>query len=244
MSSERRFAKDDENDSLLFERWEAHVIETHPNPQRIGCPSHEILASFVDKPEGITLADLNDTHITRCRECTLELKELRSLREERLKKSASPPHRGYRMGWRSAAALAFCLVVVLAIAVWQRHRNALQSIAAANEVVALTIDLSGDGVSRSPAPESHSSLFGLPRKIVDLNLILPYFSPDGDYQITIARDKNDRMLETVHSRAVAQGARTQAQLRLDLRGLQPGCYYLGVLKTGEPATYFYPFTLN
>lgn len=244
MSSERRFTKDDENDTLLFERWEAHVIEKHPNPERIGCPSHEVLASFVDKPGSITLDDLNDTHITRCRECTLELKELRHLREERLKRSAAQLHLRYWMGWRSAAALTFCLVLAVAIVVWQRHRSASQSYTVANEVVTLTVDLSGDGVSRSPAPESHASPFGLPRKIVNLNLILPYFSPDGDYQVTIAKDRNDQVLETVHSRAVAQGARTQAQLQLDLRLLQPGRYYLGILKTGESATYFYPFTLN
>lgn len=243
MSSERRFSKDDENDTLLFERWEAHVIEQHPNPERVGCPSHEVLASFVDKPGGITLADLNDTHITRCRECTLELKELRRLREERLKKSASPLHLRYWMGWRPVAALAFCLVLVIAIVVWQ-HRSASQPTTAANEVVALTVDLSGDGVSRSPTSEGPTSLFGLPRKLVDLSLILPYFSPAGDYQITIVRDGNDRVLETSRSRAVAQGPHTQAQLRLDLRSLQPGRYYLGVLRTGESATYFYPFTLN
>lgn len=244
MSRERGFAKDDENDTLLFERWEAHVIENHPNPQRIGCPSHEVLVSFVDRPGGVSLGDLNDTHITRCRECTLELRELRRLREERLKKAQSPSHLNYWKGWRSAVAAAFCVVLIVAIVLWQRHRSSSQLPATADEIAALTIDLSGDGVSRSPAAETPASLFSLPRKLVDLDLLLPYYSPGGDYQITIVKDRNDKILETNHAEATAQGAHTQARLRVDLRYLPPGRYYLGTMRTGESATYFYPFTIN
>ena len=244
MSSEQSFGRDDENDTLLFERWEAHVIEKYPNPERIGCPSHEVLESFVDKPATVSLAELKDTHITRCRECALELRELRRLREERLKRSASPRSLDFWVGWRGAAAAACCITLVLALTVWQRHRSVWQRLQLSGEIVALTIDLSADGVTRSPGAESDEPIFSLPRRIVDLDLRLPYFSPSGDYVITISRDKNHGVLESGRTSAVADGPHTQARLRLDLRKLSPGRYYLGATKVGEPTTSFYPFALN
>jgi hypothetical protein len=244
VSSEQSFGRDDENDTLLFERWEAHVIEKYPNPDRIGCPSHEVLESFVDKPATVSLADLKDTHITRCRECALELRELRCLREERLKRSASPRSLDFWIGWRGAAAAACCITLVLALTVWQQHRSVSQRVPPSGEIVALTIDLSADGVTRSPGAESDAPLFSLPRRIVDLDLRLPYFSPSGEYIITIARDKNDGVLGSGRANAVVDGPRTQARLRLDLRELSPGRYYLGATRVGEPTTSFFPFALD
>lgn len=244
VNSEQNFARDDENDTLLFERWEAYVIEKYPNPERAGCPSHEVLESFVDKPAAVSLADLKDTHITRCRECTLELRELRRLREERLKKAASPGSLEFWMGWRGATAAVCCVTLILVLAVWQHYRSILRPAPLSAEVVALTIDLSGDGVTRSPGAESDAPLFSLPRKIVDLDLRLPYFSPGGEYVITITRDKNDAVLRSAQAEAVADGPHTQARLRLDLRDFPPGRYYLGARKAGESTTSFYPFTLN
>ncbi|WP_158792076.1 hypothetical protein [Granulicella sp. L60] len=81
MSNFPKFMEDDENDTLAFERWEAYVIEHYPNPERTGCPSRETLKRFVDSPAQVGLEDLNDTHITRCRECVMDLRELRRLRD-------------------------------------------------------------------------------------------------------------------------------------------------------------------
>jgi hypothetical protein len=33
----RRFASDDEDDTLLFDKMQEYVLEHYPNPQRIGC---------------------------------------------------------------------------------------------------------------------------------------------------------------------------------------------------------------
>lgn len=244
VSNEQNFARDDENDTLLFERWEAHVIEKYPNPERVGCPSHEILESFVEKPAAVSLADLKDTHITRCRECTLELKELRRLREERLRKAAAPRSLDFWIGWRGAAAAACCITLILALTVWQDHRSVSRPALPSAEIVALTIDLSGDGVTRSPGAESDASLFSLPRRGIDLDLRLPYFSPSGAYIITIEKDKNGGVLQSAHTEAIADGPHTQARIRLDLRSFRPGRYYLGAKKAGESTTSFYPFTLN
>lgn len=245
VSSEQSFAKDDENDTLLFERWAAHVVEKYPNPERIGCPSHEVLESFVNKPASVALADLNDTHITRCRECTLALRELRRLREEKLKKAASPRYLEFWMSWRVPAAAGICITLVIAVMAWRHLQGIPQLGSTVNETaVAMTIDLSADGVKRSPGAETEVSLFALPRRIVDLDLVFPYFSPGGDYDFTIVRGKDEEALETRHTRAAADGPYTRARFRLDLRYLSPGRYYLGAARTGESPQYLYPFTLN
>lgn len=244
MSSEKNFARDDENDTLLFERWEAHVIENYPNPERVGCPSHEVLESFVDKPATVTLTDLKDTHITKCRECTLELRDLRRLREERLRRSASVRSLEFWMGWRGATAAAFCITLVLAIALGQHYRSIWRSIPSNSEIAASTIDLSGDGVTRSAGPENDTSLFTLPRQIVDLDLRLPYFSAAGEYEITIVKDKSGGVIESRNTRAISNGPHTEARVRVDFRSFSPGRYYLGTTRAGESTTSFYPFTLN
>ncbi len=243
MSNERSFASDDENDSLLFERWEAHVIEEHPNPERIGCPLHEVLKSFVDRPASVNLAELNDTHITRCRECILELKELRRLREQKLENAASPRHLEFWMGWRPATAV-LSVALVAALLVWQHYGHQLQPAPASDEVVALSIDLSADGVTRSLGADTDASPFTLPRRIVDLDLALPYFSPAGSYDFMIVKERNGQALETGRMSALADGPRTQTRLRLDLRRFPPGRYYLGMKKSGESTADFYPFTLH
>ncbi len=244
VSSEQSFARDDENDTLLFERWEAHVIEKYPNPERIGCPPHEVLESFVDRPATVSLADLKDTHITRCRECTLELRELRRLREKRLKRSALPRSLDFWTGWRGAAVAGCCITLILALTVWLNRLSVSRRVPRNGEIVALTIDLSEDGVTRSPSAESDAPVFSLPRRSVDLDLRLPYFSPSGEYVITIARNKMHGVLLSTHAEAVADGPHTQARLRVDLRNFSPGRYYLGATKAGESTTSFYPFTLE
>lgn len=83
MSNFQKFMEDDENDTLTFERWEAYVVEHYFNPERAGCPGRETLQRFVDSPAQVSLQDLNDTHISRCRECLLELRELRVNRKVR-----------------------------------------------------------------------------------------------------------------------------------------------------------------
>lgn len=243
MSNERSFASDDENDTLLFERWEAHVIEQHPNPERIGCPSHEVLKSFVGRPSSVDLAELNDTHITRCRECILELRELRRRREQKLEKAASPRYLEFWMGWRPATAVASVALAAVLLG-WQYYRHHLQPAPSSDEVVALSIDLSGDGFTRSLGADTDISLFTLPRRIVDLDLALPYFSPSGNYDVMIVRDRNGKVLETGRMSALANGPHTQTRLRLDFRYLSPGRYYLGTKKSGESTTDFYPFTLH
>jgi hypothetical protein len=68
---------DDQNDTLLFEKLEEYILAHYPNPERVGCPSLEVLKRFSDAPREVNLSDLKNLHIFKCAECTRALIELR-----------------------------------------------------------------------------------------------------------------------------------------------------------------------
>jgi hypothetical protein len=82
--TEKSFAPiDDENDTLLFEKLQEHVLAHYPNPERKGCPDPAVLNSLIDDPGNVTLDALNDLHIFKCAECTRLLMELRQKKKQR-----------------------------------------------------------------------------------------------------------------------------------------------------------------
>jgi len=74
---------DDDNDTLLFEKLQEHVLAHYPNPERKGCPDPAVLKSLLDDPKDVTLAALNDLHVFKCAECTRLLMELRQKKKQR-----------------------------------------------------------------------------------------------------------------------------------------------------------------
>jgi len=73
---------DDDNDTLLFEKLQEHVLAHYPNPERKGCPDPDVLRSLVEAPSEVTLGTLNDLHIFKCAECTRLLMELREKKKQ------------------------------------------------------------------------------------------------------------------------------------------------------------------
>jgi len=82
VAEHRPSLNDDENDTLLFEKLQEHILAHYPNPERIGCPDPAILKKFADTPHEVGLTDLNELHIFKCAECTRTLIELRQKREQ------------------------------------------------------------------------------------------------------------------------------------------------------------------
>ena len=74
----------DDNDTLLFEKLQEHILAHYPNPERKGCPDPAVLKSLIDDPGNVTLDALNDLHIFKCAQCTrllMELRQKKKLRE-------------------------------------------------------------------------------------------------------------------------------------------------------------------
>ncbi|WP_263357696.1 hypothetical protein [Acidicapsa ligni] len=233
------FREDDENNTLTFERWEAYVVEHYPNPERLGCPGDDVLKRFVDTPAAVGLDQLNDTHITRCRECTLELRRLRESREQLIATA-----RAQSMSTRSKALgflIAACLVIAVGIG-FRKIESARQATSNAS-IAKVDVDLSGDGVVRGSGSSVSEVQVSLRRTIVELHVKLPYYSPAGTYRVTVQSNRNAPALRDVNANAEVNGPHADLHVTLDLRDLRAGKYLLGTRHDGE-MTYYYPLSLN
>lgn len=252
MSNIHHSVGDDENDILLFDRIQEDVLNNYPNPQRIGCFDHATLRTFVETPGELDLSDRKYLHIFECAECTRELIELRRAREERLEGTIDILPLSSRDGWvrwmnsKPLAAVALLCAAALIIAVSWRMYPARSNHQTETDLAVLeTIDLSSRGVSRGVEQPSPASPVSLPKKLINLHLILPYFSPAGSYRVTVGKEADIGQADvSERSIAVAHGASTELSVQLDLRKIDPGSYYLGTVCAADGGSYFYPLALH
>jgi hypothetical protein len=247
------FKLDDENDTRLFDKLQEYVLEHYPNPQRIGCLDHDTLFTFVEAPGKLDLADPKYLHIFKCAECTRELMELRCIRAGLLQQtSTSSPntparHRGFfhNWKWRIAAITASVFAVTIPFAVkWKIHSSQTSGNANAEDAVAETIDLGGVSLA-SPEEASHEHPGSLPRRLVNLRLVLPWGAPSGIYRVTVAKEMSTgSVLAEGFAYTVVQSAKTELHVKLNLRHGGTGSYFLGAVCEGGRASYFYPLVLD
>jgi hypothetical protein len=242
------FFKDDNDDTVLFEKLQEHVLEEYPNPERIGCIDHSTLKTWVYSPQELDLSDPKYLHVLKCAECTRELIELRQLRNEQSARAKiavlSHPSPAANWRWTAFAAALLCCFAGAGVIYWRTHLVATPAQVAESTPVAVTIDLSQAGTTRGTDTTTVPAVV-LPRRVVNSHVILPNFSPGGDYVVSITTDRNGAS-EKATGRAVAnvQGFHTDLTATLDLRLLPPGTYFLATTHEGDPASYFYPLTVQ
>lgn len=250
MTDNRPFESDDEDDTLLFEKLQEHVLQNYPNPQRIGCLDRATLQTLVENPEKLNLGDPKYLHVFKCAECTRELIELRKLRNEEIMPTsltaAIATSTSKSSNWRWAtltAVFLLCSILFGGLLIWRSH-SGTNGARNTNEVaVAETIDLSRAGTPRGN--EASSVALGLPRRLVSLHIVLPYYSPGGHYRVSITAQRLDGSAKAEGDAiALAQGQHAEITVSLDLRNLIPGTYYLATTHDGDPASYFYPVTIR
>jgi len=239
----QKFVVDDENDTLLFNRLQQHVLEQYPNPERVGCFDHETLVAFVETPGKLDLEDPKYLHVFQCAECTRELMELRRLREERL--SQARRSRSSRTWQFATLAAAVVLVAAIGFVGW-RYRSGRSTETASNlGAVPINLDLSAAGISRDAGEQGTETLATLPARRVDLHLVLPFYSPGGRYRVTITRDRTLRHPEAeAWAPAVVSGSHAELTVPLDLLHLSTGTYFLGTLREDDGGPYFYQVTIQ
>lgn len=248
MDERQLFPQDDQDDSELFEKLEEHILENYPNPNRIGCIDHATLETWVYAPEKLNLSDPKYLHVLKCAECTRELIELRKLR----KRQSQPADIGVRSKtrqasnwrWAGLAAVLLCCLAVAGAIYWRSHSAATTSQEVQTTPVAVTIDLSQAGTTRGGEASSVPAI-DLPRRVVNAHVMLPYFSPGGNYEVAVTTDRGGASSKAAgHAVANIQGFHADLTVTLDLRGLPPGTYFLATTHEGDPASYFYPLTVK
>ncbi|MBS1805512.1 MAG: hypothetical protein JST28_19285 [Acidobacteria bacterium] len=245
MDGRQSFLQDDDDDSLLFEKLQEHVLERYPNPERKGCIDHTTLETWVYSPRKLDLSDPKYLHVLKCAECTRELIELRKQRDARRKAQlGNQAVRARNWRWAGLAAVLVCSIALGGVAYWRSHFPTSSTAALPATPVALTIDLSQAGTTRGGETSAVPPV-ALPRRVVAAHILLPYFSPGGKYVVSVTTDRNGTSEKAI-GRAVAnvQGIHTDLTVALDLRSLPSGTYFLSTTHEGDPASYFYPLTVK
>jgi hypothetical protein len=191
-----------------------------PNPQRIGCPGTAILKSIALHKLPLAQADPWLEHFSSCSPCFQEFSEIR--------KQAAGQRRQTQM-WLAAAAM-----VLLAVAgwMWVRSRPTGQT------AVVVVLDLRGRSTARGENPsETSQPPLELPRSAKSLNLELPIGSNEGAYDVALL---NPSGAELFRASATAKLEDHIVVLRanVDLAGVSPGSYFLGVRQPGLEWTRF------
>jgi len=191
-----------------------------PNPQRIGCPGTAILKSIAHHKLPLAEADPWLEHFSSCSPCFQEFSEIRI--------QAAGQRRQIQM-WLAAAAM-----VLLAGAGWMWVRNRPSGQTAA--VVAL--DLRGRATVRGEnTPDASQPPLEIPRNAGSLTLDLPIGSNEGAYDVALF---NPRGAELFRTSATAKLEDHIVVLRagVNLAGVSPGSYFLGVRQPGLEWTRF------
>jgi hypothetical protein len=238
------FLQDDDDDSLLFEKLQEHVLEKYPNPERKGCIDHATLETWVYSPEKLDLSDPKYLHVLKCAECTRELMEFRERREaQKTTQIGKGTEKARSWRWAGLAAVLVCSIAIGGVAYWRAHSPTTSSASVPATPVALTIDLSQAGTTRGGT--STVPPVALPRRVVAAHILLPYFSPGGRYLVSITMDKDGSPAKAEGmGTANVNGFHADLSVILDLRNLPQGTYYLATTHVGDRASYYYPLTLN
>jgi hypothetical protein len=245
VNGRQSFQQDDDDDSLLFEKLQEHVLERYPNPERKGCIDHAILETWVYSPQKLDLSDPKYLHVLKCAECTRELIELRKQRDEqRGAQTRNGAARPRNWQWAGIAAILLCCLAIAGLAYWRVHSAKMPSQTASAIPVAETIDLSQAGTIRGGATSTVPPV-NLPRRVIAVHILLPYFSPGGKYVVSVTPDRNGSPARAEGlGTANVNGFHADLNVTLDLRNLGEGTYYLATTHEGDSASYFYPLTLQ
>jgi hypothetical protein len=245
----RSFLRDDDDDTLLFKKLQEHVLEKYPNPARKGCIDHTTLETWVYDPQKLDLSDPKYLHVLKCAECTRELIELRRVRDEQSARASSPAvvretskSRDWR--WAGLAAVLLCCFALAGVSFWWIHARTQSAQTVSAAPVTETIDLSEAGTTRGGETAAVPPV-ALPRRVVNAHVLLPYFSPGGNYivSVTMGRDGSPAKAEG-RATASVHGFHADLNVTLDLRDLPEGTYYLATTHEGDQASYYYPLSVN
>ena len=193
------------------------LLTGFPNPERKGCPPAEVIAALGNQKLGRD--DPAWGHIWSCSPCFKDFKVIRDARVERVERA----YRKERVRRRFLVAAA--AIVLLVPAGYFLVTGSRSGVASGFAVV--SIDLSNSGAVRGAEPDGDAPVAQLPRKLDEIHLKLPTFSPHGRYVVAIVESKAENAAVALGS-AVTKGPEAQPTIivTLDLSSAKPGRYFL------------------
>jgi hypothetical protein len=220
----RRILKEQEEfngeEKRILDLLDKGLSRDFPNPRRIGCPGPAILKSIALHKLRLAEADPWLAHFSSCSPCFQEFSEIR--------KQAAGQRRQTQM-WLAAAAM-----VLLAVAgwMWVRSRPSGQTAAI------VVLDLRGRSTARGENPsETSQPPLQVPRSAKSLNLELPIGSNEGAYDVALLYPSGAEIFRT-SAAAKLEDHIVVLRANVDLAGISPGSYFLGVRQPGLEWTRF------
>ena len=207
---------------------EQAFLNAYPNPQRIGCPTKEILSKIAHKQLPVESSDLE--HVTQCSPCFKDIK-------------------AFQAAWQSAqsrrrfAAVAAALALVSAGSVyllvrqpWKldstpsiAHSKALPPVTEVPpksiETAVLNFETLSGERGAFPGLNRAAELQRLPQNQLSLSIYLPKGSEPGKYQVRLLKAKSDQVaLVEAEGTARIETGLTVLLLTVDFSHLKPGTY--------------------
>ena len=196
------------------------------------CPDEDFLRGLAKRSRAISLSDARIDHAANCPNCMNRIVALRNESRERKRKLAY------------AFVTLTCVVLVAALFGWFHLKQNRQQTVALAQPVSETVDLWSAGTYRGEQPGQLQSV-ELPAAVVRLTVILPRFSPSGQYLIAVTRneDGTDVVAEGL-APTVAGGQQLKLSVALDLRKVAAGAYFLSTTHEQDQAAYYYPLQIK
>ena len=196
------------------------------------CPDEEFLRGLAKRSRAIPLSDARIDHAATCPTCMNRVVALRNENRERNRK----------LGYALAAAM--CLILVAGIFGWFHFSQNRQQTLALAQPVSKTVDLWNAATDRGEQPGQLQSV-ELPAAVVRLTVILPRFSPSGEYLIAVTRNEDGSgVVAEGLAPTDAAGQQERISVVLDLRKVTAGAYFLSTTHEQDQAAYYYPLRIK
>lgn len=196
------------------------------------CPDDEFLRGLAKRSRAISLSDARIDHAATCPTCMSRVVALRSEFREQNRTLAF------------ALAAVTCVVVAAGLFGWFHLRENRQQTMALAQPVSKTVDLWNADTDRGEEPGQLQSV-ELPAAVVGLSVILPRFSPSGQYLIAVTRKEDGTgVVAEGLAQTVAVGQQEKVSVVLDLRKVTTGAYFLSTTHEQDQAAYYYPLQIK
>jgi len=222
---------EDRFESWLAQRHEDRVLAGETTP--VGpCPDEAFLRDLARRAKRIAFSDPRITHAANCPTCMSRLLVFRQENRSRRRKRTL------------VTAVVLCSLigaVVITVARYEMHRQLPSTNVA---VVSEAVNLWDAGTIRGNQPGSLQSVF-LPAAVVRVTIILPRFSPPGQYAVAVTQDQSGNGVVAQRSApSTANGDHESVSVELDLRAAKAGAYFLATTHEQDQASYYYPLQIK
>ena len=190
------------------------LSQDFPNPDRVGCPDPSVLRGIAAQKIPLSQADPWLNHLSSCTSCFQDFRRFRA-----------EATAGSRRVFQMALAVAAVLLMVIGGLLLLRGRQSVQT-------ATVTIDLRERSVARGEnPPETNQFPIELSREAKHLVVDLPVGSKEGNYELAVLGSSADE-IRSATGMARLENHTVILNADINLEGISPGSYFLGVRQSG------------